>query len=174
MSACNCKNTPVSTQYLRDVAYDTLESLPDFFLAERDVEDQVTGEVKATLTRVPSGKLFPTANADNVFALTPNNDELEIPERQVRAGTIANLVSSTQVQYDSDEDPALFIMIGKLAGMVLAQNSGIINMPAGHDYVIKAQYYASADGSGEPTTNDASGQKLFVPISRTQLLINMN
>lgn len=171
MSACNCKNTPVSTQYLRDVPYDTLESLPDFILAERDVEDPVTGEVKATLTRVPSGKLFPAANTDNVFALTPNNDALEIPERQVRAGTIANLVSSTQVQYASDEDPALFIMIGKMGDMVLAESTGIINMPAGHDYIIKQQYYTG--GNGEPVTDATSGQKLFIPISRTQLLINL-
>lgn len=172
MSSCNCKNTPVSTQYLRDLPYDTLESLPTYFLAERDVEDPVTGEVKATLTRVPSGKLFPAANADNVFTLAPNNDALEIPERQVRAGLVANLVSSTQVQYADADNPAMFIMTGKLAGMVLAQSTGIINMPAGHDYVLSAQYYVGSNG--EPTTDDASGQKLFIPISRTQLLVNMN
>lgn len=169
--ACSCKDNSVQTQYLRDVPYDTLESLPDYFLAERDIEDPNTGEVKATLTRVPSGKLFPSANADNVFALTANNDTLEIPERQVRAGLVANLVSSTQVQLADAENPAMFILVGTLVDMVLAQNVGVINMPAGHDYVITAQYYVGE--GGVPTTDDASGQKLFIPISRTQLLINM-
>lgn len=173
MKNCNCNDkNSISTQYLRDLPWDVLESLPTAFLAERDVEDPVTGEVKATLTRIPSGKLFPAANTDNVFALTPNNDTLEIPERQVRAGTIVNLVSSTQVQYASDEDPALFIMIGKLAGMVLCQNVGVVNCPAGHDYIIKQQYYTGENG--EPVTDATSGQKLFIPISRTQLLLNMD
>ena len=171
MAACGCNKEDVVTKYLRDIPYDTLESLPDYFLAERDVEHPVTGVPKAELVRVPSGKLFPAANADNVFALTPNNDALEIPERQVRAGRVVNLVSSTQVQYADADNAAMFIMIGTLAGMVLAQTSGVINMPAGHDYVLTAQYYVGENGS--PTTDDASGQKLFIPISRTQLLINM-
>ena len=168
---CSCKNTPVATQELRDVPYDTLESLPDFFLASRVLEDPVTGERKDTLTRVPSGKLFPAANMDNVFALAPNNDALEIPERQVRAGLVANLVSSTQVQYADLVGEAMFVMTGKLGGMVLAQNTGVINMPAGHDYILCQQYYTGENG--EPTTDSASGQKLFIPISRTQLLINL-
>lgn len=169
---CGCKNTPVATQELRDVPYDTLASLPDFFLASRVIEDPVTGDTKDTLTRVPSGKLFPAANADNVFALTPNNDALEIPERQVRAGRVSNEVSSTQVQYADTEGEAMFLMTGKLAGMVLCQNTGVINMPAGHDYVLCAQYFTGENGA--PTTDATSGQKLFIPISRTQLLINMN
>lgn len=168
---CKCKDNAVQTQYLRDVPYDTLESLPDYILAERDIEDQVTGEIKATLTRVPAGKLFPAANADNLFALAPNNDALEIPERQVRAGLVASLVSSTQVQLADIDNPAMFILVGKLVDMVLAQNCGVINMPAGHDYVLCAQYYVGE--GGVPTTDNASGQKLFIPISRTQLLINM-
>lgn len=168
---CNCKDGAVQTQYLRDVPYDTLESLPDYFLAERDLEDELTGETRATLTRVPAGKLFPMANADNVFALAPNNDTLEIPERQVRAGLVANLVSSTQVQLAGTDNPAMFLLIGKLVDMVLAQSTGVINMPAGHDYVIAAQYYTGE--GGVPTTDSASGQKLFIPISRTQLLVNL-
>ena len=86
-------------------------------------------------------------------------------------GRVYNGVSSVQVQYADLEGEAQFLMIGTLAGMVLIQNCGVINIPAGHDYVIGQQYYTGADG--EPVADSASGQKLFIPISKTQLAINM-
>lgn len=171
MPCDKCKNKPMVTQYLGDIQIDALDSLPDFILAERDVEDPLSGDIIRSLVRVPAGKLFPNGNYDNVSAIVANNDELDIPDRQVRAGYVKNNVSSTQVLYADAENPAMFLMIGELTDMVLIQPTGVINMLAGHDYIIGAQYYAGE--AGVPTTDDASGQKLFIPISRTQLLINL-
>lgn len=159
------------TQYLGDVQIDALDSLPDFLLAERDVEDPLSGDLIRSLVRVPAGKLFPNGNYDNVSAIVANNDELDIPDRQVRAGYVKNNVSSAQVLYADAENPAMFLMLGELTDMVLIQPTGVINMLAGHDYIIGAQYYVGE--AGVPTTDATSGQKLFIPISRTQLLINM-
>lgn len=171
MPCDKCKTKPMVTQYLGDVQIDALDSLPDFILAERDVEDPLSGDLIRSLVRVPAGKLFPNGNYDNVSGISANNDELEIPDRQVRAGYVKNNVSSTQVLYADAENPAMFLMLGKLADLVLIQPTGVINMPGGHDYVISAQYYVGENGV--PTTDSASGQKLFIPISRTQLLINL-
>lgn len=169
--SCGCKNKVTRTEYLGDIPLDSLDSLPDAFLAERDVEDPNSGDTIRTLTRVPAGRLFPSGTYDNVTTLAPNNDALEIPENQVRAGRVANLASTIQVQYADVENPAQFLMIGTLAGLVLIQPVGVVNIPATHSYVIGAQYYTGENG--EPTTDDASGQKLFIPISKTQLLINL-
>lgn len=171
MKSCNCTDKKVKTEYLGDVQIDLIESFPEFILAERDVTDHETGIVVRSLVRVPSGRLFPNGTMANVFPLVGNNPDIIIPERQVRAGVVKNLVSSTQVQYADEENPAMFLLIGTLADMLLAQRNGVINLPNGHDYVISQQYYTSTDGSGEPTTDPESGQKLFIPISRTQLLI---
>lgn len=171
MPCDKCKNKPMATQYLGDVQIDALDSLPDFILAERDVEDPLSGDLIRSLVRVPAGKLFPNGNYDNVSAVVANNDELDIPDRQVRAGYVKNNVSSTQVLYADAENPAMFLMLGLLTDMVLIQPTGVINMLAGHDYVIGAQYYVGE--AGVPTTDATSGQKLFIPISRTQLLINL-
>lgn len=167
---CGCKKN-VETQYIGDVQIDTLDALPDYILAERDVTDPNSGDTVRALVRIPAGRLFPNGTYDNVTTLVPNNDSLEIPENQVRAGRVYNGVSSVQVQYADSEGEAQFLMIGMLAGMVLIQNCGIINIPAGHDYVIGQQYYTG--DNGEPVADSASGQKLFIPISKTQLAINM-
>ena len=167
---CGCKKN-VETQYIGDVQIDTLDALPEYILAERDVTDPNSGDTVRTLVRIPAGRLFPNGTYDNVTTLSPNNDSLVIPEKQVRAGRIFNGVSSIQVQYADADNPAQFIMIGTLAGMVLIQNCGVINIPAGHNYVIGAQYYTGTDG--EPVTDSTSGQKLFIPISKTQLAVNM-
>ena len=167
---CGCKKN-VETQYLGDVQIDDLGTLPEYILAERDVVDPNSGDTIRALVRIPSGRLFPNGTYDNVTTLPANNDSLEIPENQVRAGRVYNMVSSVQVQYADLEGEAEFLMIGKLGDLVLIQNCGVINIPAGHDYVIGQQYYTGADG--EPVADSTSGQKLFIPISKTQLTINM-
>lgn len=168
--SCGCdKNKQVKTEYLGDIQIDLIESLPEYFLAERDVTDQETGVVVRSLVRVPSGRLFPNGTMANVFPLVANNPDIVIPERQVRAGLVKNLVSSTQVQYADAENPAMFLMVGTLADMLLCQANGVVNMPNGHDYVIGAQYVVGENG--EPVTGE--GQKLFIPLSRTQLLLTL-
>ena len=46
-----------------------------------------------------------------------------------------------------------------------------LNFPEGHHYIVGAQYWVGENG--EAVTDDASGQKLFIPVSNTKLMINM-
>ena len=64
-------------------------------------------------------------------------------------------------------------MLGFSTDLLLVQRTGIVNILAGHPYIVGAQYYVSTDGTGEPVTDPTSGKKLFVPISQTQLAINL-
>ena len=168
----SCPQKPIQTEYLGDLPIDSLDLPPEFLIAERDVADPNSGDVVRALVRVPTGRLFPNGNYDNVTTLNPNNEDIVIPENQVRAGRVVNLASVNQVQYADAENPAQFLMLGKLAGMVLIQACGTILIPQGHQYVISQQYYAGSNG--EPVTDSTSGQKLFIPISKTQLLVNIS
>lgn len=170
MSNCNEK---VKTVKLADVAIDTLALLPDYILAERDIEDEPTGNVKRTIVRVPSGKLFPNATQDNVTGLEINNTALTVPEEQVRAGYIANEVGANIMKYAGEGHPAMFLMLGEYTDNVMrVQNCGFVNIPEGHQYIIGVQYYLGTDG--EPVTDaTVTGQKLFIPVSRTKLSVNM-
>lgn len=168
----NC-NKPVDTVYIADVPIDTLASLPDYILAERDVEDVTTGNVARTLVRVPAQKLFPNGNYANVAAIQPNNTALDIPEGQVRAGYVANEGSANVAKYADSTHAPVFLMIGFSTDLLLVQSTGIVNILEGHNYIVGAQYYLTTDGSGEPVTDPASGKKLFIPISQTQLAINL-
>ena len=165
--------TPVKTEYIGDVPLDVLANLPDYILAERDVEDVTTGNIARTLVRVPAQKLFPNGNYANVAAIQPNNVSLDIPEGQVRAGYVANEGSANGTKYADSTHAPIFLMLGFSTDLLLVQSTGIVNLLEGHDYVVGAQYYNAVDGSGEPTTDPTSGQKLFIPISTTQLAINI-
>lgn len=167
-------NQKVKTINIADVAIDNLASLPDYFLAERDVEDAATGNVVRTPVRVPSGKIFPNANNDNVIGLEVNNSAIVVPENQVRAGYIANEPGANVMRYADASHPVTFLMLGLHSDNIMrVQNCGFVNIPEGHNYFINSQYYVGANG--EPVT-DASitGQKLFKPVSDTKLAINMN
>ena len=166
-------NKPIRTEYIGDVPIDTLATLPDFILAERDVEDVTTGNIVRTLVRVPSEKLFPNGNYANVAVIQPNNTALDIPEKQVRAGYVANEGSAIVAKYADASHNPMFLMLGFSTDLLLVQSTGIVNILEGHNYIVGAQYYNATDGSGEPTTDATSGQKLFVPISSTQLAINL-
>ena len=165
-------NKPVKTEYIADVPIDTLASLPDYILAERDIEDVTTGNIARTLVRVPAEKLFPQGNYANVAAIQANNTAITIPENEVRAGYIEN-GTSAMVKYADGEHRAMFLMLGFQTDMLLVQSTGIANILNGHDYIIGAQYYTSPNGNGEPVTDATTGQKLFIPISKTQLSINL-
>lgn len=165
-------NQSVETQYIGELPVDTLASIPDFFLAERDVLDEPTGNVIRSIVRVPAGKLFPNANMDNITAIEANNPSLTIPEKQVRAIYIRNAGSTAVMEYANVSHPPIYIAVGKLTeDLVLCQNTGTINIPSGHDYIIGAQYYLGEDGA--PTTDATSGIKLFVPATETQLAVKM-
>ena len=171
--SCGCENNKVKTVKIADVAVDTLNSLPDYILAERDVLDESTGETKRTLVREPADKLFPNANNDNVTGEAINNLAITVPAGQVRAGYIKNEVGMNTMQYAGKGHPAVFLMLGlHTDGVMRIQNSGFVVIPEKHSYIVDAQYYLGENG--EPVT-DASitGQKLFIPISNTKLAIIM-
>lgn len=166
----DCKK-PIEALHISQYPIDTLESLPDYFLTERDVVDEATGNTKYALTRTPALKLFPQGNMDNVVALEPNNTALEIPEGQVRAGYIQNTGNTAIMQYSDSTHAPIFLMLGTVSDLMLVQNTGFVNMPNGHEFILGAQYYD--DGNGIPTTDPTSGRKLFVPVSTTKLAVNM-
>lgn len=167
----SCDNK-VETVNIADVAIDTLASLPDYILAERDVTDDSTGNIKRTPVRVPSAALFPNANNDNVIGLAINNTAITVPENQVRAGYISNEVGALVMKYADANNPAVFLMLGEHTdGVMRVQNCGFVNIPEGHSYIVGVQYYVGENG--EPVTDSASGQKLFIPVSGTKLAVNM-
>ncbi len=171
MSCNKCDHKNLETQYIGEVPIDSLTDLPEYLLAERDVEDEFSGDVVRSLVRIPTKRIAPNGNLDNIFAVVANNDELTLGEAQVKAVAVAQVGSSYSVIPADDDHATMFIMVGRDGNNVLAQNCGVINILCGHDYVLLAQYYRGENG--EPTTDDASGEKLFIPISKTQLLVNM-
>lgn len=165
-------NQSVETQYIGELPVDTLASLPDYFLAERDVLDEATGNTVRSIVRVPAGKLFPHANMDNVFALEMNNTAMTVPEKQVRAVYIRNAGNAYVMDYaDATHRPFVLALNRINDDLMLCQSSGVVNIPEGHDYIIGQQYYVGENG--EPVTSNASGYKLFTPLSNTQLAINL-
>lgn len=178
MSNCGCsRDKKIEAVDISSVPIDTMTSLPQFILTERDVEDELSGDVVRALTRTPVGRLFPVGSTDNVYAIPANNDSLDFSNWHVAPGYIKNFGSYYGVQFADGENEAMFVMVGcvdEASGrQVLFQNTGVINVPEGHDFVLLAQYYTNADGSGVPTTDSTTGQKLFIPISRMQLLVNL-
>ena len=171
MSCNKCDKKPVETQYIGDVQIDALASLPEYLLGERDVEDELSGDTVRSLVRIPTKRIVPNGNLDNIYTVVANNDELVIPEAQVLVCSVANIGSAYSVVTADEDHPAMFLMIGRDATNIYAQHCGVVNILCGHDYVLLAQYYLGENG--EPTTDSTSGVKLFYPISKTQLRINM-
>ena len=169
MNDCNRK---IRTINIADVAIDTLPTMVDYFLAERDIMDESTGNTVRTPVRVPSGKLFPNVNNDNVIGIEINNSAITVPENQVRAGYVANEPGANIVRYADANHPAVFLMLGEYMDNVMRiQNTGFVNIPEGHQYIISADYWLGENG--EPVTDSTvTGQHLFVPISSTKLAIN--
>ena len=168
----NCNNK-VETVKAGDIAIDNMLTLPDYFLAERDIVNEETGNMKRSLVRVPSVNLFPNANNDNVIGLAINNPAITVPENQVRAGYIKNAVGANVMEYADASNRARFLMLGLHVDNVMrVQNTGFVNIPEGHQYIVGAQYYLGENG--EPVTDDSiTGQKLFVPESSTVLSVNI-
>ena len=167
-------NNKVKTVNIADVAIDTLASLPDYFLAERDIADDATGNIVRTPVRVPSATLFPNANNDNVIGLAVNNIAIVVPENQVRAGYVQNTPGANVIQYADATHKAMFLMLGMHADNIMRiQNAGFLIIPEGHSYIPGATYYVGENG--EPVTDATiSGQKLFTPLSSTVLALHID
>ena len=167
-------NNKVEVKNIGDVAIDTLASLPDYLLGERDVENESTGVIKRTPVRIPSAKLFPNANNDNVIGLAVNNTAITVPDNQVRAGYVENGVGANIMKSADASHKAVFLMLGLHTDNIMrVQNTGFINIPDGHSYIVGAEYFVGENG--EPVTdNTITGQKLFIPVSSTVLAVNMD
>lgn len=165
----NC-NKQIETQYIGELPIDTLEKLPDFFLTERDILDEESGNTIRSITRTPGAKLFPNANTDNIFPVEANNPAIDVPESQVRGVYVQNQGATNAMQYADTTHPAVMLAVGQTPDVILCQCSGAVNLPLGHSYIVSVQYYQGANG--EPTTTPSS-QKLFIPVSNTRLVINM-
>lgn len=164
----NCKKS-IETMYIGDVAIDTLDSVPDYILAERDVVDPNTNKTTRSMVRVPGQKLFGSGNLDNVTTIEPNNT-ISVPENQVLAGKIVNNGSYNTVELVNTSDEVDFLIVGKLGEQLLIQNTGFVYFPNGHQYIVGQTYYSGANGV--PTTA-TGGKKLFKPISTTKLAIKL-
>lgn len=168
----NCNNK-VETVKAGDIAIDNALTLPDYFLAERDIVNEETGNMKRSLVRVPSVNLFPNANNDNVIGLSINNPAITVPENQVRAGYIQNAVGGNIMKYADSSNRARFLMLGlHEEGVMRVQSTGFVIIPGGHNYIVGAQYYLGENG--EPVTDSSiTGQKLFTPESGTVLNVKI-
>lgn len=168
----SCDNK-VKTVNIADIAIDTLASLPDYFLAERDILDEASGNVKRTPVRVPSATLFPNANNDNVIGLAVNNTAIVVPANQVRAGYIQNMPGANVMQYAGPSNKARFLMLGLHTDNIMrVQSTGFVIIPEGHQYIPGTQYYLGENG--EPVTDSTiTGQKLFTPESSTVLNVKI-
>lgn len=169
--SCDCNKKPYTITHALDLDIDDLSTLPDYFIAMRTVEDPSTGTTIATPVRVPGERVMPTSNLANVVALDINNDALNIPENQVRAGYIDVQPGGNVMRLADNAHPAQFLMLGKYTdNKMLIQTTGFLAINAGHQYLIGRQYYD--DGAGVPTTNSSTGRKLFKPVSDTILNVN--
>lgn len=168
----SCDNK-VKTVNIADVAIDNLSSMVDYFLCERDITDDATGNVVRTPVRVPSATLFPNANNDNVIGLAVNNTAITVPENQVRAGYIQNMPGANVMQYAGPSNKARFLMLGLHADNIMrVQSTGFVIIPEGHQYIPGTQYYLGENG--EPVTDATiTGQKLFTPESSTVLNVKI-
>lgn len=174
----NCEPIPnkccfnkVETQYINDLPIDTLDSIPDYFIVERDIQDPTTGNVKRTLSRVAGTTLFPNANMANITLLPANNTAITVPENQVCGVYIENQGSANVMQYASPTQPATMLAVGTLSDMIMVQNSGFVVIPNGHQYIVGQDYWVGENGT--PVTNQTTGTHLFTAISSTKLAVNI-
>lgn len=165
----NC-NKPFTTVSASELDIDDLATPVDFFLGIRTVENPSTGTTVNTPVRVPGEKVLPTGTLANVVALTTNNTALSIPEHQVRAGYLDAQPGGNVMKYADATHTARFLMVSEyINGKMLIQSTGFLNLPE-HQYIPLVQYYVGENGL--PTTDNTSGQKLFVPLDDATLLVN--
>lgn len=167
----NCNKKPYTISHVSELDIDDLATIPDYFLGIRTLESESDGNTIYTPVRIPGARVMPTGNLANVTAIVTNNDSINIPEGQVRAGYIDVQPGGNIVKYTDENHAAMFLMIGNYTnGKVLIQSTGFLTIPNGHQYVVGQEYYRGEDGA--PVTDATSGQKLFMPLDDMTLMIN--
>ncbi len=169
MNNCNA----IGVQDINDVEIDNLASAPDYFLGVRSVVDPHSGDMVDIAVRVPGEKVMPNGNNDNIFSLETLNPALNVPEGQVLPCYLQNNVARTRIMPADANHPADFLVLKVDGELAYCQSVSLAWIPSGHDYeVYGAQYYLGNDGT--PVTDSTqTGQKLFKPINKYQLLINI-
>lgn len=168
-----CNHKDIKTQYIGDVQIDMLSTLPEFLLGERDVEDELSGDTVRSLVRVPTSRIV--ADDGNTFQIDlGNNEDINVPAGQVRAGFLYYDGDYVSVQYGYSEfvPCAQFLIIKQEGKIITCQRSGVVKFPEGHEYTPGMQYFLDGANDGVPST-DAGVYTLFVPINGNELLIDM-
>lgn len=173
--SCKCNNKPYDTQYIGDVQVDNLSTLPEYLLAERDVEDEISEHIVRSLVRVQTDKIIPDPLKARTFKLADPDGNITVPAGQVRFASMHNDGGTVVPRYEHEADApyAQFLVIGKDGEEVICQRDGVIVFPEGHGYTALGQQYYAGGDEGEPTTDSDSHFALFVPFSSTELLVNM-
>lgn len=163
----NCGNIGVVD--VEALPIDNLESTPDYLLAIREIVAQDgSGNVEQVFTRVPTARLVPSGNLDNVFALDTNNPELTVEEGQPLPAYVSNEVNRLVVLPANAQHKAQFLVTRIEGDMAICQNCGVIYTLGGNRYNSGSTYYLAADG-GVTTDPSQTGQKLFVCLGKTKL-----
>lgn len=146
---------------------DDLATIPDYFFGMREIDGELSP------VRIPGARVMPTANLANVTALPTNNEAINIPENQVRAGYIDVQPGGNIVRYADETHRAMFLMVGNYTnGKVLIQSTGFLAIPGGHNYITATDYWLGENG--EPVTDKTiTGQHLFVPLDDHTLSIDI-
>lgn len=166
-------NKPYTITHIADLDIDDLATIPDYFLGIRAVESTADGNTIYTPVRIPGARVMPTGNLANVTALVSNNTALEIPENQVLAGYYDAQPGGNIMKLADSTHSAMFLMIGNYTnGKILAQATGFLTFPQGHQYIPLQQYYLG--DNGQPVTDSSiTGQKLFFVLDDYTLMINL-
>ena len=167
-------NKPVTTLPLRELPIDTLESLPDYLLTERDIQDVETGNTLATITRTPAAKLFPNGNLSGVVPLVTNNNTLTIPNRQVVPCYVSTANNAITIMKADGSHKAMFLAFSTFGeDQVLVKHDGFLTLMDGHSYIIGVKYYLSSTAGEVTTDSTQTGQYLFTPVSSTTLAVGI-
>ena len=175
MNNCN----KIETVVLADLPTWDNQHVPDYFLMEMGVEDEETGNIVRSIVRTPSGLIIPNGNFDNVNILQTNNVAVDeaihnaVENNTILGGYVVNEGATTVIRLADKDHAPQFMMIGEIEeGQAMIQRVGFVNIYEGHHYIIGAQYYIGENG--EPVTNSESGYKLFIPLSNSKLMLNMD
>lgn len=167
-----CKQ--INIQEVGDVSITNTLNEADYVLGTKNILERESGNVLSIPVRIPTGMLVPTGNNNNIFAIEANNEELSVPATQVLPAYLLNTGTAVRVVPADATHPADFLVLKVEAGMAYCQSTGVATIMGGHEYqVIGAEYYQSKDAGQVTTSSAETGRKLFKPVSKYQLLINL-
>lgn len=165
MNQCNT----IGVQDISELPIDNLESLPDYLIAVRSIVSQDgSGDVYNTFTKIPTTRLVPEGNMDNLFALDANNPELSVEEGQPLPAYVSNEGNRLVVLPANANHKAQFLVIRIEGDMAICQNCGVIYTLGGNRYNSGSTYYLASEG-GVTTDPSQTGQKLFTCFGKTKL-----